>query len=117
MTDGTNEANPVIISFASAPEGMAEDDFNEWFNTVHSRELVDHVDGILGVRRYKLALAIPPGAEEAIQPFVALYELDRSSGEVAANMGAAVQAGKLSDFDWKGRGPLVFFADHVASIS
>lgn len=114
MTEATTD---TLLSFVTTPEGMDDAEFNTWLETVHFRELVDNVDGIVSVRRFKLMASIPRGAEEKIQPYIAVYTLNKPAPEVAAAMGEVVKSGKLTELDWKGRGPQVYFGTYVSTIS
>lgn len=64
----------------SNPVAGREDEYNEWYDNVHLREVVD-IDGIQAARRYRLA-------DSQVQPeqahrYLAIYEVDSGNVEAA----------------------------------
>lgn len=106
----------TILSFVTTPDGKDEAEFNEWLEKVHFRELVDYVDGVVSVARYQLLISRPADAAEKIQPFIAVYTLDKPAAEVAENMSEVIKAGKITPYDWS-VGAQVYFATYVSTIS
>lgn len=79
----------VMLTFSAPADGAVEDDFNEWYDTVHVPEILAHVDGLARVSRYRLSSEQFPLAAPGAAPYLAVYEFDGEPGELLARMGAA----------------------------
>ncbi len=85
----------VMVVQSSAKEGRDEE-YNEWYDTIHAREICS-VPGILTCRRLKATpIAIPaPGAA-----YISLYEIETDNvGALMAEMGRRSAAGEQTPTD------------------
>ncbi len=85
----------VMVVQSSAKEGR-DDEYNEWYDTIHAREICS-VPGILTCRRLKATpIAIPtPGAA-----YISLYEIETDNiGALMTEMGRRSAAGEQTPTD------------------
>lgn len=92
----TSSPRAVMITFSEPAEGAGEEAFNDWYDNEHVRDILKHVDGVVAVRRYRLATTQPPGSGNT-EPYLAIYELDRPVEEVLANFAEAGEQIRMSD--------------------
>lgn len=62
------------------PKAGREDEYNDWYQNIHLRELVAF-PGIVGAQRYKLSVRL--GAGEA-EPYLSIYDIDCDDARVVA---------------------------------
>lgn len=86
-----------MITFATPAEDATDDAFNDWYDTTHVPEILDHVAGVASVTRYRLGPAQSPLADSAAAPYLAIYEFDRPAEEVLGNFAAAQPKLTMSD--------------------
>lgn len=96
MSD-TSPRRGVMITFSRPADGAGEEAFNDWYDNEHVRDILKHVDGVVGVRRYRLSATQPPGSSRSAAPYLAIYELDRPVEEVLANFARAGEQISMSD--------------------
>jgi hypothetical protein len=83
-----------FLVFSNAVEGR-EDEYNDWYDNVHLREVVA-VDGILSAQRFKLTDA--QAGEIPAHRYLAIYEVDGSRVKaVIQNLLAAPGNMQMSD--------------------
>lgn len=63
----------VLIALTNAVEGR-EDEFNEWYNTTHLRE-VCNIPGIVGAKRYRLAGSQAASTQKSWK-YAATYDIE-----------------------------------------
>ena len=108
------KAMMVVWSSPVSPDREAE--FNEWYDTVHARDVLDHVEGVTACTRYKVS---PTQFAEQELPgsYVAYYEVDTDDlSQIPVRFGEAFMAGKLPMSDVIVPGPIVLL-DEVSRIS
>lgn len=77
-------ARGAMVVFTAPSPGTDEAAFNAWYDGTHVPEILAKVPGVISARRYRLnEISAGTGAH----PFLAVYELDRPSAEVRANLG------------------------------
>jgi hypothetical protein len=104
----------VVWSNPASPDREAE--FNEWYDTVHARDVLDNVEGIVSCTRYKVAEA-QFGEQELPGSYVAYYDVDTDDlAQVPVRFLEAFTAGKLPMNDVLVPGPIVLL-DEVSRIS
>ena len=65
----------VFLALSNATSGDVEDEFNRWYDDVHSQEVLA-LAGVRSVRRFRLAPAqVMPGDGDGHR-YLALYEVD-----------------------------------------
>jgi hypothetical protein len=66
----------VFLALANAASDDVHDEFNQWYDDVHAKEVLA-LPGVNSCRRFKLApVQIMPGDDEAGRKYLALYEVD-----------------------------------------
>lgn len=66
----------VFLAFSNAAEGANHDDFNQWYDDVHAKEVLA-LPGVKSARRFKLADSqIMPGDDANGRQYLALYEVE-----------------------------------------
>ena len=66
----------VFLALANAASDDVHDEFNQWYDDVHAKEVLA-LPGVKSCRRFKLAPAqIMPGDDAAGRQYLALYEVD-----------------------------------------
>ena len=75
----TQEANVpkgVFLALSNAADGANHDDFNQWYDDVHAKEVLA-LPGVNSARRFKLASTqIMPADDGGGCQYLALYEVD-----------------------------------------
>lgn len=106
----------VMITFATPAEDATDAAFNDWYDTTHVPEILEHVAGIASVTRYRLGSAQSPLAVSDGAPYLAIYEFDRPSEEVLGNFAAAQGNLTMSDVLGSGqRAPVTLVYDYVSA--
>jgi hypothetical protein len=66
----------IFLALANAASDDVHDDFNQWYDDVHSKEVLA-LDGVKSCRRFKLASSqIMPDDDAAGRQYLALYEVE-----------------------------------------
>ena len=66
----------VFLALSNAVSDEVEDEFNRWYDAVHTREVLA-VPGVTSARRFRLAPAqVVPVDEQATRRYLALYEVE-----------------------------------------
>ncbi|HEY8217047.1 MAG TPA: hypothetical protein VIH82_07930 [Acidimicrobiia bacterium] len=66
----------IFLALANAASDDVHDDFNQWYDDVHSKEVLA-LDGVRSCRRFKLASAqIMPDDDAVGRQYLALYEVE-----------------------------------------
>lgn len=66
----------VFLAFSNAADGANHDDFNQWYDDVHAKEVLA-LPGVRSARRFKLADSqIMPGDDANGRQYLALYEVE-----------------------------------------
>jgi hypothetical protein len=79
----------TLFVFASPVEGK-EDEFNDWYDNTHLREIIA-LPGVVSGRRLKGS----PNGPKAPQAYVTVFELTDDPASVLEAMGAGIQDGSL----------------------
>ena len=88
-------ANKILIALSNPISVDREDEFNDWYDRVHGKE-VTRLAGIRNITRYRAkAQVVPPGGQLTYR-YLALYEVDDGDVALAA---LADSAGKFSMSD------------------
>jgi hypothetical protein len=104
----------VVWSNPASPDREAE--FNDWYDTVHARDVLDNVEGITSCTRYKVADA-QFGEMELPGSYVAYYDVDTDDlAQIPVRFLEAFTAGKLPMSDVLVPGPIVLL-DEVSRLS
>lgn len=90
----------IVLVFSAPASPEVEDDYNQWYDDVHLKEVLQ-VEGFVGGRRYKLDRDQPrpprPGTPLAEQPYVAVYDVEAERvADAATALAAAVPGMRLS---------------------
>ena len=66
----------VFLALSNAADGANHDDFNQWYDDVHAKEVLA-LPGVNSARRFRLADdQIMPGDDAGGRQYLALYEVD-----------------------------------------
>lgn len=66
----------VFLALANAADGANHDDFNQWYDDVHAKEVLA-LPGVKTARRFRLANdQIMPGDDAGGRQYLALYEVE-----------------------------------------
>jgi hypothetical protein len=66
----------IFLALSNAADGASHDDFNQWYDDVHAKEVLA-LPGVKSARRFKLAGSqIMPGDDANGRQYLALYEVD-----------------------------------------
>ncbi len=69
-------AKGVFLAYSNAADGANHDDFNQWYDDVHAKEVLA-LPGVKSARRFKLADSqIMPGDDANGRQYLALYEVE-----------------------------------------
>ncbi len=75
----------IFLALSNATSDDVDDEFNEWYDTVHAREVLA-LPGVRSFRRFRLAPAqVVPGDDVTQHRYLALYELDVEDWEQFAS--------------------------------
>jgi hypothetical protein len=87
----------VFLALSNPVSEGVEDDFNQWYDEVHAKEVLA-LPGVNSCRRFKLAPAqIMPGDDAAGRRYLALYEVDVDDWQAFAEaQGQAFAEGKIT---------------------
>ncbi|TDO46390.1 hypothetical protein EV643_111243 [Kribbella sp. VKM Ac-2527] len=102
----------VMVTFSAPADGDTDEAFNDWYENQHVPELLEHVDGITAVHRYRLAETQPPSPGGPL-PYLAIYELDRPPAVVLANLAAAHP--KLTPSETLGPSPITYLYSRLST--
>jgi hypothetical protein len=85
---GRTVAQRHVLVVLTDPVAGREDEYNEWYDTVHLREVLT-VPGFVAAQRFAMAEGLP-GSPTPPQRYVAFYELETDDlpGAVAALTGS-----------------------------
>jgi hypothetical protein len=109
-------AKAVMVVWSSPVSPEREAEFNEWYDTVHARDVLDNVEGVSACTRYKVAQA-QFGEQELPGSYVAYYDVDTDDlSQIPVRFGEAFVAGKLPMSDVIVPGPIVLL-DEVSRLS
>lgn len=70
-----------LIAFTAPVSKEREREYNEWYQSVHLRQVVA-IDGMRSAQRFRLAVNV--GEEEAA-PYLAIYDIETDSIEAVMN--------------------------------
>ena len=69
-------ANNVLVFLTNCPDASREEEFNNWYNNVHFKDILK-LPGFKGATRYRIAA--PPEAPHA--KYLAVYEIEGDIGD------------------------------------
>jgi hypothetical protein len=75
----------VKLLVFSNPRPGREDDFNDWYDQVHLKDVLD-IPGVVGAQRYKLHSTGAPN--EPAQRYLTVYDIEGAAEAVLAEIGA-----------------------------
>jgi hypothetical protein len=88
-----NMAGSALLAFASPATPEQEQQFNDWYDTIHIPQVREVLPDVTSVTRYRL---VDPNGTDSGARFLAIYEMGGDDVAAAAGaMGAAVQNGQL----------------------
>ena len=103
-------ANNVLVFLTNCPDASREEEFNNWYNNVHFKDILK-LPGFKGATRYRIAA--PPEAPHA--KYLAVYEIEGDIGKAMAELDKArpqwAAAGRMFD------GTQVFYAAPYQAIT
>ncbi len=102
-------AKGIFLALANAASDDVHDQFNQWYDDVHMREVLA-LPGVQSARRFKLADAqVMPGDDAAGRNYLALYEVevDNWADFVAANQNGFAEGKITVDTDLLQLDPMV----------
>jgi hypothetical protein len=105
--EGELMSNPVMVAFTGISDPAREEEFNEWYDTVHAVESLK-IKGVLSCRRYKLAprQMMPPDLPQ----FFAIYEIDPEVLDSLPDaLAAKAAAGEISVHELMQSGTMGFY--------
>jgi hypothetical protein len=65
----------VMIVYSRPSDPAREDDYNDWYDNVHLREVCD-VPGFVSARRYRVSDVQSRPQEHGLPEYLAIYELE-----------------------------------------
>jgi len=106
----------VFLAWTNPVDDASDQEFNAWYSGTHVPQVVTHVPGVTGARRYRVADL--PGADGApAHRYLCIWETDADdAASVAADLQAAVEAGKIDmtpAMDVTGHPPLIQWFEAV----
>ena len=79
-------AKGVFLAFSNAANDQVHEEYNEWYDNVHMKEVLA-LPGVISARRVKLANAqIMPGDDAGGRNYLALYEVEVENWEDLARV-------------------------------
>lgn len=93
-------ADHVYMVLAMPPEGVGEEEFNDWFDT-HVSQILE-LPGWVAAERFKLEHVKSSASRPADYGYYTRYEIDGSFDEAWAALRAAVDGGRMHFEDWMG---------------
>jgi hypothetical protein len=89
-------AKSVFLVWSNPLDEASEKEYNAWYNDIHVPEVVEHVSGVTGARRYRVVDL--PGADGApAHRYLCVWETDTNdAASVAASLQSAIETGKLN---------------------
>jgi len=87
----------IFLALSNAASDDVHDDFNQWYDDVHSKEVLA-LDGVTSCRRFQLAVTqIMPGDDAAGRRYLALYEVEVDDwGAFSESMQSAFADGRIT---------------------
>jgi hypothetical protein len=87
-------AKSVFLVWTNPLDDASDKEFNDWYSGTHVQQVITHVPGVTGARRYRVADL--PGADAPTHRYLCIWETDTNdAASVAAGLQAAIEAGKL----------------------
>ena len=89
-------ANVVLVVLTNPVSGERDEEFNEWYNNTHLKDVLT-VPGYVAATRFRLLdKTVLEGAEQPKQRYLAIYELDTDDVDrAAAQLQGAMQGGEM----------------------
>lgn len=66
---------PVLVALTNSISAERDAEFNEWYNEVHSKDLLS-LPTMRSMTRYRAQQQITPGGGEPFHKYLAIYDLD-----------------------------------------
>ena len=109
-------AESVFMVWTNPIDEASDSEFNDWYSRTHVPQVIEHVPGVVGARRYRV-VDLPGGGGPPAHPNVCVWETDTNdAASVAAGLQAAVESGKLDmtpAMDVTGNPPMVQWFEAV----
>jgi hypothetical protein len=87
-------AKSVFLAWTNAVDDASDKEFNDWYSRTHVPQVIEHVPGVTGARRYRVVDL--PDAGPPTHRYLCVWETDTNdAASVAAGLQAALAAGKL----------------------
>ena len=86
----------VLLSFTGVGDPAREAEFDEWYDTVHLREVCG-TPGIVSARRFRVSPVQRPGLVGPLPKYLTMYEFDTEDVQTTMDaLGARVQSGEVT---------------------
>ena len=87
-------AKSVFLVWSNPLDEASEKEYNSWYNDIHVPEVIEHVPGVTGARRYRV---VDLAGDAPAHRYLCVWETDTNdAASVAAGLNDAVQTGKLN---------------------
>jgi hypothetical protein len=94
-TEESMMAKSVFMVWTNPIDEASDSEFNDWYSRTHVPQVVEHVPGVTGARRYRV-VDLPGAGGAPAHRYVCVWETDTNdAASVAAGLQAAIEAGKL----------------------
>jgi len=88
--------NDVLVVLSNPIDEDSDQEFNDWYTVKHLPEVLN-VPGIVAAQRFKLsAEQLPEDFPPSHHRYLAIYEIDRSPGEIFDALRAGVEDGRIN---------------------
>ncbi|MET7335431.1 hypothetical protein [Nonomuraea sp. NPDC005650] len=98
MTDPTNERHLLVIN------GEHEEEFSQWYRTVHIPEVVAAVPAIVSGRHFELAPEQPAKGGTELRRYLTVFEIEGDPAAAFAVLAEARAQGRIQPSPTSGRG-------------
>ena len=88
-------ARSVFLAWTNPIDDASDKEFNAWYSGTHVPQVITHVPGVTGARRYRV-VDLPGAGGPPTHRYLCVWETDTNdAASVAAGLQAAAAAGKL----------------------
>lgn len=95
VTGQTQPAKSIVLAWTNPVNEASDKEFNAWYSGTHVPQVIAHVPGVTGARRYRV-VDLPRAGGPPAHRYLCVWETDTNdAASVAAGLQAAAAAGKL----------------------
>ena len=87
-------AKSIVLAWTNPVDEASDKEYNTWYSSTHIPQVIAHVPGVTGARRYRV-VDLPGAGGPPAYRYVCIWEIDTDAASVAAGLQAAGAAGKL----------------------